>query len=258
MAWFASVRQQFRMSCSGLHSKLRLHSVSAGRMGLALLCFSLGATGAPVLAQDAASEFQKTPELTPQLAQELSPPIQGLDGTYSFLQTFPTSGQIDSPFWDAVDESTVLTDEMISDTTMSIPSLWYNRDQMPGRLGGRRLINSWTAYRMNNSDMAVVDVVINAQYWSVLNYLEQYGVLNHLGNSAKDYGYNLRVYRGAIYNRELLGLYVCDFSALSPSAGSSQDSLPLIDRAEQVPCKASLDMFSIRGYQGTSDSLIGD
>ncbi|MBD0335700.1 MAG: hypothetical protein ICV62_09440 [Cyanobacteria bacterium Co-bin13] len=183
-------------------------------------------------------------------AAQTAPEPSVLDRSYRFLVTFPAAGQADSPFWDSIDSNSVQTDEMISPTHMSTPSFWYNRDQLPTRLGGRRLISSWMAYQTDEHSMPVVDVVVNAQYWSVLNYFEQYGVVNALGQSAKDFGYNLRIYRGSLYNRELLGLHVCDFTPVA----LTKDSLPLGDRAATLSCRASLDMQGIRGFQGNGGS----
>jgi hypothetical protein len=185
-----------------------------------------------------------TAPIAAQSAPSLSP--LSLDRTYRLLVSFPTAGQVDSPFWDRIDRDSMQTDEMISATEMSTPSLWYNREQLPNRLGGRRLINSWMAYEIDGYGLPVVDVVVNAQYWGVLNYLEQYGVVNTLGQSARDFGYNLRVYRGSLYNRELLGVYVCDFAPLA----LTKESLPLGSRASELSCRASLDMFGIQGFRG--------
>ncbi|MBD0267195.1 MAG: hypothetical protein ICV77_02765 [Cyanobacteria bacterium Co-bin8] len=179
-------------------------------------------------------------------AAQTAPEPSGLDLTYRFLATFPAAGQADSPFWDSIDQNSMQTDEMISPIEMSTPSLWYNRDQLPNRLGGRRLISSWIAYQTDEHSLPVVDIVVNAQYWSVLNYFEQYGVINTLGQSAKDFGYNLRLYRGSLYSRELIGLHVCDFTPVE----LTKDTLPLSDRAADLPCRASLDMLGIRGFQG--------
>jgi hypothetical protein len=212
----------------------------------------LGATlaGLLLLGLGGAARAQTEPLLEPAIAPV--PASLTLENTYEFLQTFPTQGQADDIFLQNIDQATLLSDQQVSDVAMSGPSFWYNSDHLPERLGGRRLITSWTAFELSQAPLAVVDVVIDIQYWRVLNYLEKYGVLNHLGTSAKTYGYNLRIYRGSLFNRQLLGLYVCNFPA-SPS------QMPLYTSTDtQIPCRASLDLTSIDGFRGTSNSLLGN
>lgn len=229
------------MSCAGSVCQPTPRSLRS--LGAALASLMLLGLGNTAVAQT-------EPLLEPAIAPV--PTSLTLENTYEFLQAFPTAGQSDDPFWQRIDSATLLTSEDISDVTMSGPSFWYNSDHLPPRLGGRRLISSWIAFELNQAPLAVVDVVIDIQYWRVLNYLEKYGVLNHLGTSAKAYGYNLRIYRGSLFNRQLLGLYVCDFPG-NPS------QLPMYSsEVTEIPCQASLDLTHIDGFRGTSDSLLGN
>lgn len=190
----------------------------------------------------------------PAVTEPLSTPAPGLNSDYQFLVTFPTFGQFDSGFLGQIDAATLRDDEDISETHLTLPSLWINRDVMPNRLGGRRLVNSWLAYQVKSPQIQVVDVVVNTQYWSVLNYLEQYGVLLQLGSAAKDYGYNLRIFRGSAFSRELVGLQVCEF----PPIALTRTLLPLNEQGATIPCRATLDILQLRGFENNGSTLFGN
>ncbi|WP_031294766.1 hypothetical protein [Leptolyngbya sp. Heron Island J] len=114
------------------------------------------------------------------------------------------------------DEGAIASDEQPSPETFTIPSLWWPQIQV-GDAINERLIDSWRAYdNSGNTDQSReipsnnashVDVVVNGQLWPSLNYLERYSLMNQLGQSAKDYRYQLRIFIG---NRPV-GLQVCDF-----------------------------------------------
>lgn len=197
---------------------------------------------------------------TPALAQEEnSPPVPKtvLDGYYDLLLEFPTNSRFNSEFESRIDTATQVSDETTSDINPTLPSLWWNRDQLPKRLGGNRLINSWLAYQVLTPSIGVVDVLVNSQIWGILNYTERYAVLNQFGAAAKDYGYNLRIFQGSVYSPQILGLYVCDFGQRpsSETVALLETPGPLAD----IPCQASLDLFGIQGLRGTTaDSLFGD
>lgn len=199
---------------------------------------TLGIATAPVLAQEDTSTPPK-------------PVSTALDGYYNLLLEFPTNSRFNSEFESRIDPATQVSDETTSDTHATLPSLWWNRDQMPRRLGGNRLVNSWLAYQILDPAMRVVDISVNSQIWSILNYTERYAVLNQFGTAAKDYGYNLRVFQGSTYSPQIIGVYVCDFG----QAGSGA-TVPLLDNpslVSEIPCQASLDLFGIQGFRSTSD-----
>ena len=122
----------------------------------------------------------------------------------------------------------------------STPSLWWQQQQQ-GEAINRRLIDNWHAYDGTISAIPHVDVEVNSQIWPLLNYLEQYAFITQFGESAKSYGYQLRIFMG---NR-LVGLHVCDFAAADGASAAdvySQENLPR--------CHVELDYLgqgSIRG-----------
>ncbi|MGB5973904.1 MAG: hypothetical protein WBG38_11325 [Nodosilinea sp.] len=162
------------------------------------------------------------PEQSPQLHR-----------SFCQLLTFPTGGRLDGEdFAQRIVDGTLSShSQWASADTMTLPSLWWNRDSLTSHLGGRRLVDSWLSYRIKEADTAVVDVVINSQIWSVLTYSERYAVLNQFGTAARDSGYSLRFLQGNSRNYRIAGLYVCDFNTESDS---------LAEQNVQT-CSASLD-----------------
>ncbi|HEY9763076.1 MAG TPA: hypothetical protein V6D07_11165 [Trichocoleus sp.] len=215
-----------------------------------LISLGLVVTTTPVLAQE---DIPKTTQPVSQTA---------LDGYYDLLLEFPTISRFNNEFESRIDTTTQVSDETTSDTHPTLPSLWWSRDQLPRRLGGNRLINSWLAYRILDPSVRVVDVSVNSQIWSILNYTERYAVLNQFGTAAKDYGYSLRIFQGSIYSPQIIGVYVCDFGQQSSSENGSSETVPLLENAgptSEIPCHASLDLFGIQGFRGaTADSPFGD
>lgn len=111
-----------------------------------------------------------------------------------------------------IDDGAIAADDNPSPEEFTMPSLWWQEQQV-GDAINMRLIDSWQAYTDTVSidtgrTIAHVDVVVNGQIWPLLNYLERYSILTQFGESAKAYGYQLRIFTG---NR-LVGLHVCDFT----------------------------------------------
>ncbi|MDB9354915.1 hypothetical protein PN486_01360, partial [Nodularia spumigena CS-587/03] len=63
-------------------------------------------------------------------------------------------------------------------------------------------------YPANEQEPARVDLIVNQQIWSLLDYLERYDFVNRLGSSARKDGYNVRVFN---YQQNLLATYTCNF-----------------------------------------------
>ncbi|MGB6015782.1 MAG: hypothetical protein WBG32_13720 [Nodosilinea sp.] len=133
--------------------------------------------------------------------------------TFCELLVFPTATlPSGDSFTDRiVNESLSSDSRRASADTITLPSLWWNRDSLTSHLGGRRLVDSWISYRVKDSGTAVIDVRVNAQIWSVLTYNERYAVLNQFGTAARDFGYNVRFFQGNSRNYRMMGLYACDF-----------------------------------------------
>ncbi|MEA5462249.1 hypothetical protein [Leptothoe sp. PORK10 BA2] len=103
------------------------------------------------------------------------------------------------------DGPAIATDATPSPERFTLPSLWWQQQQQ-GEAINSRLIDSWRAYD-DPAHPRHVDVIVNGQIWPLLSYLEQYAFITQFGESAKSYGYQLRIFTG----ERLVGLHVCDF-----------------------------------------------
>ncbi len=129
-----------------------------------------------------------------------------------------------------------------SDQDFTTPSLWW-QEQQQGDAISQRLIDTWKAYDSSVSDIPHVDVLVNGQIWPLLNYLEQYAFITQFGESAKAYGYQLRIFTG----ERLVGLHVCDFLETgSLSSDSHSNSVSLAEAA----CMVELDYFGQGAIRG--------
>lgn len=96
----------------------------------------------------------------------------------------------------------IVTDRTISQDSLTVPSLWWAKEQFDPY--GNRTIVNWIAYR----DRQRIDLVVNRQLWSLLNYVERYRLVNKFGTTAREYGYNLRIFDR---QRKCLVTYSCEF-----------------------------------------------
>ena len=67
------------------------------------------------------------------------------------------------------------------------------RDQVSERYGSDRLVDHWRAYQVDDGPN-YVDIIVNEQIWSLLNYFERYAFVSQFGTAAEDYGYSVRVF----------------------------------------------------------------
>jgi hypothetical protein len=96
----------------------------------------------------------------------------------------------------------IVTDRTISQDHLTVPSLWWAKEQFDPY--GNRTIVNWLAYR----DRQRIDLIVNRQLWSLLNYVERYRLVNKFGTTAREYGYNLRIFDR---QKKCLVTYSCDF-----------------------------------------------
>jgi hypothetical protein len=101
----------------------------------------------------------------------------------------------------------VTTANTISQGNLTVPSLWLAKDNSQ-----YRLLDNWIAYPASPTEPARVDLIINQQVWSTLDYLQRYDFVNRMGSTARTYKYNIRVFN---YQQERLATYTCNFE-LSP------------------------------------------
>jgi hypothetical protein len=105
-------------------------------------------------------------------------------------------------------KGSVITANTIDQGNLSVPSLWWIKETSENKL-----LDNWIAYPFKNPQPARVDVIVNQQIWSLLDYLERYDFVNSLGDIARSYGYNIRVFN---YQKESLASYTCNFN-INPS-----------------------------------------
>lgn len=121
----------------------------------------------------------------------------------------------------------VVTETTISQTDLTVPSLWWTDEQF-----GDKLLDRWLAY----TDKKRIDLVVNRQIWSLMDYFDRYAFLNRIGATARDFEYDVRV-----FNRETpespLAAYTCSY-----------DNAPL-------QCRIWFGISEPSGFRGTRDTL---
>ncbi len=100
-------------------------------------------------------------------------------------------------------QSQIVTAKTISTTGLTIPSLWWAKRQFDPFEG--KLVTNWLAFPNENR----IDLIVNPQLWSVLNYIQRYTFVNRFGTVAREYQYNLRVFDE---QKQCLAIYSCNFS----------------------------------------------
>lgn len=68
------------------------------------------------------------------------------------------------------------------------PSLWWATEQFDP-FGGR-LVENWLA----DSQVQQINLVVNWQLWTLLDYLGRYRFVNQFGTVARKYGYSLNIF----------------------------------------------------------------
>lgn len=180
------------------------------RWGLALA--GLSSVGL-VLASGAAAKANDLCEVGGSIAAQSA--IPGLSDSFAQdvcqVLTLPTNSRSEGDaFWDQVRPDSIVTHTSASAETMTLPSMWWTRDSLPPQLGRHRLVDAWVSYGLRDSEMRVMDVMINGQFWRALTMPQRYGVLNSFGNSAQEFGYHLRFFQNNGYSARLIGLYACE------------------------------------------------
>jgi hypothetical protein len=117
--------------------------------------------------------------------------------------------------------------------------LWWTKEQIEAELKSSKLISRWALSTDSPSLLAsplapgpaTLDVTINSQVWSVLDYFGRYEFANTLGIKAYDLGYGLRI----MSDRGLfLGQYRC--ATIAPPS----------------QCRVQLDSVGQRGFRNRS------
>lgn len=141
----------------------------------------------------------------------------------------------------------VVTVNTICQSRLTIPSLWWAKEQFGGRL-----LENWLAYAEEGSKPRRIDLVVNPQVWSLLNYVERYAFTNHFGSSARSYRYNTR-----IFNRQggFLAAYTCDFNQLSAQSTADTGQTAMTTSSTTGPCKVLLNTSRRDGLRGRPPGL---
>ncbi|WP_138503154.1 hypothetical protein [Nostoc sp. PA-18-2419] len=107
----------------------------------------------------------------------------------------------------------VITANTINPTQLTVPSFWWAQQNSE-----EKLLDNWIAYPAFAKEPARVDLIVNQQIWSLLDYVQRYDFVNRLGSTGRNFGYNVRVFN---YQKESLATYTCNFS-ISPALCSIQ------------------------------------
>ncbi|MEH2443380.1 hypothetical protein [Nostoc sp.] len=110
----------------------------------------------------------------------------------------------------------VITANTINPARLTVPSLWWAQQNSE-----KKLLDNWIAYPASDKEPARVDLIVNQQIWSLLEYVERYDFVNRLGSAARNFGYNVRVFN---YQKEPLATYTCNFNT-SPALCSIQTTV---------------------------------
>jgi hypothetical protein len=97
-----------------------------------------------------------------------------------------------------VDRENIVTADTVSARGMTLPSLWWTNEQFP-----TKLVTNWIANRQQKQ----VYLLINAQYWGLLDYIDRYRTTDQFGRVAQSYGYNLKLCSS---QKIVLARYSCD------------------------------------------------
>ncbi|MBD2384966.1 hypothetical protein [Cylindrospermum sp. FACHB-282] len=132
--------------------------------------------------------------------------------TVSLLPISPSPAQTVPPPSDAPLElglltkpkGSVITADTVNPETLTVPSLWWAKENSENKL-----LDNWIAYPASEKEPARVDLIVNQQIWSLLDYVERYDFVNRLGSVSRNFGYNVRVFN---YQQEFLATYTCNFS----------------------------------------------
>ncbi len=119
----------------------------------------------------------------------------------------------------------IITANTLSPTDITTPSFWWAKEQFDEFDG--KLINNWIAYQ----DKKRLDLVVNSQLWSLLDYMGRYRFVNKFGTAARyNYQYDVRVFN---QQAVLEATYTCNYTSTVPDCAIrifnsfGQDSLPV-------------------------------
>jgi hypothetical protein len=115
----------------------------------------------------------------------------------------------------------VVTADTISPSQRNTPSLWWTREQLPNKL-----VLNWLAYPQKKQ----IDVVVNPQFWNILDYPQRYQLVNRWGTVARKHGFDVRIFNLRFSELKPIVAYTCthdptDQRCVVQWQGANQDSL---------------------------------
>jgi hypothetical protein len=78
----------------------------------------------------------------------------------------------------------IVTADTVSPQGITMPSLWWTSEEFPPKL-----VTNWIANRRQNQ----IYLLVNSQYWNILDYIDRYRTIDKFGRVAQSYGYNLTI-----------------------------------------------------------------
>ncbi len=169
------------------------------------------------------------------------------EDVFDTLLTLPSIYEVGIAYRRDLDQTwPTVENEAPSAIKLTPPSLWWNRDQIISRWGGFRLAQNWFAFRSESTQLNIIDVQVDDQYWRALHnstqwhFARQYAVLSQFGTTASSYGYQLRFYQQST----LVGVYACDFTAV-PALNQPVIAEVPADRLSDLSCHADLGPFVV-------------
>lgn len=106
----------------------------------------------------------------------------------------------------------IVTADTVSPQAATVPSLWWTSEQSPAKL-----VTNWIA----NSRQRQVYILVNTQYWNILDYIDRYGTISKFGRVAQGYGYNLTI---CTAQKIALGSYICEPTSGGPNGSQNSTS----------------------------------
>lgn len=104
---------------------------------------------------------------------------------------------------------TVISHLTICPFGLTPPSLWLEASWAPPRV-----LQGWLTTIRGETSPGWVDLVVDADVWAQLGYLDRFRFLSRFGQTATQEGYNLRLFT---IEGEPLGRYICRYTdALRP------------------------------------------
>lgn len=99
---------------------------------------------------------------------------------------------------DVGEDPNIVTADTVSAQGTTVPSLWWTSEQFPAKL-----VTNWVANRNHKQ----IYLLVNSQYWNVLDYVDRYRTIDRFGRVAQSYGYNLKICNS---QKIALAHYICD------------------------------------------------